>query len=147
MDPIPSQHSFNIVLGMFFFRRGYQEIKIDNCLGFPEERYFCIIYLANDHAKSFGWWLLESHYLLSMRQPPNLVRLALLLVFAGAPMALFVIAVVCSSWSAVNAATHQRDLLTPYGDQTLDGVRCGNRMVARRGGQKQSIVFHFARVP
>ena len=44
--------------------------------------------------------------------------------------------IVCSSWSSVNVATSKRSWLTPYGDQTLTGVRVGNRMVARRGGYK-----------
>ena len=48
-------------------------------------------------------------------------------------LALYTIAVVCSSWSAVNLPTSQRDILTPYGDCSLAGVRCGNRMVARTG--------------
>lgn len=50
--------------------------------------------------------------------------------------ALFVIAVVCSTWSAVNLATSQRDLLTPLGDASLPGARAGNRMVSRLGVPK-----------
>lgn len=62
------------------------------------------------------------------------LRLAIALCIAGRyEEAFYVIAVVCSSWSAVNTATSKRDLLNPYGDQSLPGVRCGNRMVARRG--------------
>ncbi len=61
-------------------------------------------------------------------------RLALSLALNGhTPSALFVIAVVCSSWSAVNLATSQRDYLTPFGDTSLATVRAGNRMVARTG--------------
>ena len=47
--------------------------------------------------------------------------------------ALAVIAVVCSSWSVVNLATSQRDMLCPFGQTQLASVRSGNRMVARRG--------------
>lgn len=50
-----------------------------------------------------------------------------------AATALFTIAVVCSTWSAINLATSKRDILTPYGDVSLAGVRSANSMVARRG--------------
>lgn len=43
------------------------------------------------------------------------------------------IAVVCSSWSAVNLHTSQRDILTPLGQFLHSGVNAGNRMVARWG--------------
>ena len=46
---------------------------------------------------------------------------------------LAVIAVVCSSWSMVNAGTSQRDILCPYGASEITSVRIGNIMVARRG--------------
>ena len=60
------------------------------------------------------------------------LRLALLLALSGSTdTALFTIAVVCSTWSAVNLATSKRDILTPYGDVSLPGVRSANRMVAR----------------
>ena len=59
-------------------------------------------------------------------------RLAIVLCVAGKPEAtLYVLAVVCSSWSAVNLATSKRDVLTPYGDENVTSVRTGNRMVAR----------------
>lgn len=45
--------------------------------------------------------------------------------------ALYVMAVVCSTWSSMNAHTSQRDVLTPYGNTALSGVRAANRMVAR----------------
>ena len=62
------------------------------------------------------------------------LRLAIALCISGRyEEAFYVIAVVCSSWSAVNTATSKRDVLNPYGDQSLLGVRCGNRMVVRRG--------------
>ena len=64
------------------------------------------------------------------------LRLAIALCISGRyEEAFYVIAVVCSSWSAVNSTTSKRDVnvLNPYGDQSLPGVRCGNRMVARRG--------------
>lgn len=47
--------------------------------------------------------------------------------------AFYVIAVVCSTWSSMNAHTSQRDVLTPYGNTALSGVRAANRMVARWG--------------
>lgn len=60
------------------------------------------------------------------------LRLAIQLCLNGlVNEALFVIAVVCSSWSAVNLGTSKRDELVPYGDVTVAGVRCGNRMVGR----------------
>ena len=60
------------------------------------------------------------------------LRLALLLALSGSTdTVLFTIAVVCSTWSAVNLATSKRDILTPYGDVSLPGVRSANRMVAR----------------
>ena len=61
------------------------------------------------------------------------LRLALALCINGCiEHAFYVIAVVCSSWSAVNAGTG-RDILTPYGNEAIPGVRSGNRMVARWG--------------
>ena len=67
--------------------------------------------------------------------PCCFLRLAISLCLDGtAGLALFVIAVVCSSWSVVNSGTSQRDLLTPYGQSNLNGVRAGNQMVARQGG-------------
>ena len=63
------------------------------------------------------------------------LRLALVLCLCGRPAeAAFVIAVVCSSWSAVNLATSKRSVLTPFGDQSLTSVRSANRMVARLVG-------------
>ena len=62
--------------------------------------------------------------------PPGL-RLAVALCLAGAPNALVTCAIVCSSWSAVNLGTSQRDLLLPYGNWTVPSVRAGNRMVGR----------------
>ena len=65
----------------------------------------------------------------------TILRLAIALCLSGRPQeALFIIAVVCSSWSAVNIATSQRDILTPLGDISRASVRCGNRMVARPAG-------------
>ena len=62
------------------------------------------------------------------------LRLALALCINGCiEHAFYVIAVVCSSWSAVNAGTSSRDLLTPYGNEAIPGVRSGNRMVATWG--------------
>ena len=63
------------------------------------------------------------------------MRLALALALNGSIIttALFTIAVVCSTWSAVNLATSKRDTLTPYGDVSLPSVRSANRMVARTG--------------
>lgn len=75
-----------------------------------------------------------------------LLRLALTLALHGlAATALFTIAVVCSTWSAVNLATSKRDILTPYGDVSLAGVRSANRMVARRGPMLTAIfpLSHF----
>lgn len=61
-----------------------------------------------------------------------LLRLALTLCLSGKPsLALFIIAVVCSTWSAVNLHTSQRDILTPYGDRSRASVNGANRMVAR----------------
>ena len=61
-----------------------------------------------------------------------ILRLATILCMSGRPQtALFIIAVVCSTWSAVNLHTSQRDILTPYGDTTRTSVNSGNRMVAR----------------
>lgn len=57
--------------------------------------------------------------------------------------ALYVIAVVCSTWSAVNLATSQRDLLTPLGDTSLPGVHAANRMVSRLGVPKHGFVLQF----
>lgn len=63
----------------------------------------------------------------------SMMRLAIKLCLSGRfQEALYVIAVVCSTWSSVNIATSQRDILTPYGNQNLPSVRSGNRMVARR---------------
>ena len=41
------------------------------------------------------------------------------------------LAVVCSSWSVVNLATSQRNLLLPYGNARSTSVIRANRMVAR----------------
>ena len=41
------------------------------------------------------------------------------------------IAVVCSSWTAVNNATARRDVLTPLGDVSKPSVRVANKMVSR----------------
>ncbi len=43
------------------------------------------------------------------------------------------IAVVCSTWSVVNLATSQRDVLCPLGQSMLASVRSANRMVSRKG--------------
>jgi hypothetical protein len=60
------------------------------------------------------------------------MRLAVALCLCGRHQeALFIIAVVCSTWSAVNLHTSQRDILTPLGDCNLPSVRGANRMVAR----------------
>lgn len=55
--------------------------------------------------------------------------------------AFYVIAVVCSTWSAVNLATSQRDCLTPLGDTRVGGVNAGNRMVARWGFGAKKLSF------
>lgn len=61
-----------------------------------------------------------------------MLRLAVTLCLCGRVQeALFIIAVVCSSWSAVNLHTSQRDILTPYGDWSRPSVAGANRMVAR----------------
>ena len=63
-----------------------------------------------------------------------MMRLAIKLCLSGRfQEALYVIAVVCSTWSSVNIATSQRDILTPLGNQNLPSVESGNRMVARCG--------------
>lgn len=60
------------------------------------------------------------------------LRLAIKLCLHGRlGEALYVVAVVCSSWSAVNKGTSQRDVLTPLGDPSITGVRAGNQMVSR----------------
>ncbi len=60
------------------------------------------------------------------------LRLAIKLCLHGRlGEALYVVAVVCSSWSAVNKGTSQRDVLIPLGDPSVTGVRGGNQMVAR----------------
>ena len=62
----------------------------------------------------------------------HVLRLAICLCLCGnVGAALYVIAVVCSTWSAVNLHTSQRDVLTPYGDSRVTSVRAGNRMVTR----------------
>ncbi len=66
--------------------------------------------------------------------PPITLRLAIALCLqCQYQSALAVIAVVCSSWSVVNLATSQRDILCPFGQTMLASVRSGNCMVARRG--------------
>ena len=61
-------------------------------------------------------------------------RLAVALCIRGKiSEAFYSIAVVCSSWSAVNLHTSQRDILTPLGQFLQSGVNAGNRMVARWG--------------
>lgn len=74
-------------------------------------------------------------------------RLAIALCLSGRyEEALFVIAVVCSTWSAVNLATSERSILTPYGNQSLPSVRAGNRMVARPIGPfRASLIKNIAR--
>lgn len=54
-------------------------------------------------------------------------------------------AVVCSSWSIVNAGA-ERDLLCPWGDETLLGVRQGNKMVSRTGcsGLLKHVLLHVS---
>ena len=41
------------------------------------------------------------------------------------------IAVVCSTWSAMNKHTSKRDWLVPFGDTSLTCVRQGNKQVSR----------------
>ena len=68
-------------------------------------------------------------------QQPNFrpgLRLAIALILrCRFDLGMVVVAVVCSSWSIVNVATSQRDVLTPYGDTSLGSVRSGNKMVSR----------------
>ena len=57
-----------------------------------------------------------------------------MLCLAGCPgKALYVIGVVCSSWSSVNLGTSQRDEMTPLGNTNIPSIRAGNLMVARSG--------------
>lgn len=66
--------------------------------------------------------------------PQSMPRLAVALCIRGKiSEAFYSIAVVCSSWSAVNLHTSQRDILTPLGQFLQSGVNAGNRMVARWG--------------
>ena len=48
--------------------------------------------------------------------------------------ALVLIAVVCSSFVAVNAGTHKRSPLNPEGDVSLPSVQLGNELVCRNFG-------------
>lgn len=68
------------------------------------------------------------------KQHHSQLRLALNLALYGSTFsALYTIAVVCSTWSAINLGASKRDLLTPYGDVSVASVRSANRMVARTG--------------
>ena len=74
------------------------------------------------------------------------LRMSVALVLAGRiEEALYTLAVVCSTWSVVNAGTSKRDLLTPLGDIRIPGVRCANRMVARTlsFGIRGCLMFSF----
>ena len=74
-------------------------------------------------------------------QSGSVLRLAVALCINGRYQeAVYVIAVVCSTWSSMNANTSQRDVLTPYGNTALSGVRAANRMVARWGTETN--VYH-----
>ncbi len=46
---------------------------------------------------------------------------------------MLVLAVVCSTWSAVNLGTSERDLLLPCGASYKPSVRAANKMVSRSG--------------
>ena len=66
--------------------------------------------------------------------PENVMqlRLAVALCLCGRfAQALYIIAVVCSTWSSVNLGTSQRDILTPYGNCAVPSVNGANIMVAR----------------
>ena len=70
----------------------------------------------------------------SLSVPRSMPRLCVALCIRGKIQEAFCsIAVVCSSWSAVNLHTSQRDVLTPLGQWLRSGVNAGNRMVARWG--------------
>lgn len=90
--------------------------------------------------KCFGALLRFGAFTFDDGVPNILSRLALILAIHGCVNpcsdALYIIAVVCSSWSAVNLSTSKRDVLTPYGDISLASVRSGNCMVARPWGLK-----------
>lgn len=61
-------------------------------------------------------------------------RVAVALLLQGQyGQAMTLLAIVCSSWSVVNLATSQRDVLVPRGNQSLLHVRRGNLMTARTG--------------
>ena len=63
-----------------------------------------------------------------------LLRLAIALILQGQPAAMLaVLAIVCSSWSAVNKGTSERDELIPLGANYKPSVRSANKMVARTG--------------
>ena len=95
---------------------------------------------------SFFFWFhppLPPHSSVCLGLASTNLRLAVALCLSGRPQeAFYVIAVVCSSWSAVNNGTSQRDILTPLGAQMLPGVRAGNRMVARRVKDEFSYILN-----
>ena len=62
------------------------------------------------------------------------LRLAVMMVLAGKfGEALYTFGTVCSSWTAINQATSQRDALVPMGAPWLTSVRSGNKMTSRTG--------------
>ena len=60
------------------------------------------------------------------------IRLAMTCLLNAKPGdALCVIGIVCSSFVAINSATHKRSQLFPLGDTSLPSVRLGNLLVSR----------------
>ena len=68
------------------------------------------------------------------RNGPSLLRLAVSLILRGQFGSLVtLLAIVCSSWSAVNLGTSERDELVPLGATYKPSVRSANKMVSRTG--------------
>ena len=63
---------------------------------------------------------------------PNLRLCVWAILSAKLDRFVVLIAMVCTSFSAVNRATNRRDILTPYGDASRDYVVLGNCMLERR---------------
>lgn len=73
------------------------------------------------------------------------LRLCIWLVLQGRVSEMLgVLAPICSSYSAVNRSTSKRSILLPFGDESLTGVRRGNKILSRCGVAKWFHAFPFS---